>query len=90
MENSNIYEKHPSWYKMKGERRQLIKQLPPENAVNVLLACYTYLETREAPQNLSQIEEIAFSVFLTDLEEAWEKYNKRVFNGTKGGRPSKE
>lgn len=46
MENSNIYEKHPSWYKMKGERRQLIKQLPPENAVNVLLACYTYLETR--------------------------------------------
>jgi hypothetical protein len=75
---------------MKGERRQLIKQLPPENAVNVLLACYTYLETREAPQNLSQIEEIAFSVFLPDLEEAWEKYNKRVFNGTKGGRPSKE
>ena len=81
MENSNIYEKHPSWYKMKGERRQLIKQLPPENAVNVLL---------EAPQNLSQIEEIAVSVFLPDLEEAWEKYNKRVFNGTKGGRPSKE
>ena len=40
---SDIKEKHPSWFKMKIERRQLIKQLPTETAVNVLLACYDYL-----------------------------------------------
>lgn len=35
---AEIKEKHPSWFKMKLERRELIRQLSPETAVNVLLA----------------------------------------------------
>ena len=35
---AEVKEKHPTWFKMKIERRQLIKQLPAETAVNVLLA----------------------------------------------------
>ena len=42
-----VKEKHPSWFKMKLERRELIKQLSPETAVNVLLACWDFLETGE-------------------------------------------
>ena len=55
-----IKEKHPSWFKLKIERRQLIKQLPPETAVNVLLACWEYLETCEIPDTLQPLEKIAF------------------------------
>ena len=33
-------DKHPSWFKLKVERRELVKQLAPETAVNVLLACF--------------------------------------------------
>ena len=29
---AEVKEKHPTWFKMKIERRQLIKQLPPETA----------------------------------------------------------
>ena len=29
-------DKHPSWFKMKLERRELVRQLSPETAVNVL------------------------------------------------------
>ena len=46
-------DKHPSWFKMKLERRELIKQLSPETAVNVLLACWDFLETGEKPVGLS-------------------------------------
>ena len=42
-------DKHPSWFKLKVERRELVKQLAPETAVNVLLACWDYLETGERP-----------------------------------------
>lgn len=52
---AEIKEKHPSWFKMKIERRQLIKQLPPEIAVNVLLACWEYLETCKIPDTLQPI-----------------------------------
>lgn len=38
-EVTKIKEKHPSWLKMKLERRELVRQLSPETAVNVLLAC---------------------------------------------------
>lgn len=79
-------EKHPTWFKMKLERRQLIKELPAETAVNVLLACWDYLETMETPQNLSPIEKIAFSAFFPDMEEAWARYEQRVRNGASGGR----
>lgn len=51
---AEIREKHPTWFKMKIERRQLIKQLPPETAVNVLLACWDYLETGEIPDALAE------------------------------------
>lgn len=86
---AKIKEKHPSWFKMKIERRKLIKDLPPETAVNVLLACWDYLETMETSENLSPIEKIAFSAFFPDMEEAWNRYEQRVKNGATGGRPSK-
>lgn len=73
-----IKEKHPSWFKLKIERRQLIKQLPPETAVNVLLACWEYLETCEIPDTLQPLEKIAFSAFFPDMEEAWQRYEQRV------------
>ena len=77
-------DKHPSWFKLKVERRELVKQLAPETAVNVLLACWDYLER---PTGLSPIEDVALSAFLPDLEEAWQKYMQRVKNGAAGGRP---
>lgn len=80
-------DKHPSWFKLKVERRELVKQLAPETAVNVLLACWDYLETGERPPGLSPIEDVALSAFLPDLEEAWQKYMQRVKNGAAGGRP---
>lgn len=79
-------EKHPTWFKMKLERRQLIKEIPAETAVNVLLACWDYLETMEIPKNLSAIEKIAFFAFFPDMEEAWARYEQRVRNGASGGR----
>ena len=82
--------KHPSWFKLKTERRQLIKELPPESAVNVLLACLDFLEYGSFPQAMRPLEKIAASAFLPDLEEAWTTYEKRVNWGSKGGRPSKK
>lgn len=70
--------KHPSWFKLKTERRQLIKELPPESAVNVLLACLDFLEVGSFPKAMRPIEKIAASAFLPDLEEAWAKYEQRV------------
>ena len=67
-------DKHPSWFKMKLERRELVRQLSPETAVNVLLACWDFLETGEKPVNLSPIESVAFSAFMPDMEEAWARY----------------
>lgn len=78
MSVAEVKEKHPSWFKMKLERRQMIRKLPPENAVNVLLACWDYLETEKLPENLSPFESIAASAFLPDLEEAWARYEQRV------------
>lgn len=82
---SALRDKHPSWFKLKTERRQLIKELPPETAVTVLLACLDYLEIGSFPDSMHPIERIAASAFLPDLEEAWAKYTKRVSNGSKGG-----
>lgn len=73
-----IKEKHPSWFKMKLERRELVKQLSPETAVNVLLACWDFLETGEKPTDLSPIENVAFSAFMPDMEEAWARYLQRI------------
>lgn len=75
---AEVREKHPSWMKLKIERRQLMKELPPETAVKVLLACWEYLETCEVPDGLQAIEKIAFSAFFPDLEEAWQRYEQRV------------
>ena len=80
-------DKHPSWFKMKLERRELVRQLSPETAVNVLLACWDFLETGEKPANLSPIESVAFSAFMPDMEEAWARYLIRVASGAQGGRP---
>ena len=84
---AEVKEKHPTWFKMKIERRQLVKQLEPKIAVNVLLACWDYLETGEHPTNLSSLEQAAFSACLPDKEESCVKYNKRVYSGKNGGRP---
>lgn len=80
-------DKHPSWFKMKLERRELVRQLSPETAVNVLLACWDFLETGEKPANLSPIESVAFSAFMPDMEEAWAQYLIRVASGAQGRRP---
>lgn len=58
--------------KMKNERQRLIRQLPPETAVNILLACWDYLETGELPEELSPYESIAANAFLSDILEALE------------------
>ena len=87
---STSKEKHPSWFKMKLERRELIRQLSPETAVNVLLACWDYLETGEKPGGLSPIESVAFASFMPDMEEAWSKYIQRISSGARGGRPKGE
>ena len=84
---SDVKEKHPTWFKMKIERRQLVKQLEPKTAVNVLLACWDFLETGEKPANLSPIESVAFSTFMPDMGEAWARYLIRVASGAQGGRP---
>ena len=47
---AEIKEKHPSWFKMKIERRQLIKEMPPETAITVLLACLDFLEVGSFPK----------------------------------------
>lgn len=86
---STSKEKHPSWFKMKLERRTMVKQLKPRVAVNVLLACWEFLETGEKPTGLSPIESIAFSAFIPDLEDAWATYIKRISGGANGGRPKK-
>ena len=70
--------KHPNWFKLKTERRQLLKELPPESAVNLLLACFDFLEFGSFPSAMRPIEKIAAAAFLPDLEEAWAKYEQRV------------
>lgn len=75
---SSSKEKHPNWFKMKLERRAMIQQLKPRVAVNVLLACWEFLETREKPIGLSPVESIAFSAFIPDLDDAWAQYIQRV------------
>ena len=72
---------------MKLERRELVRQLAPETAVNVLLACWDFLESGEKPAGLSPIENVAFSSFMPDMEEAWGRYLTRISCGSKGGRP---
>lgn len=74
----DIKPKHPSWFKLKLERRELLHQLPPETAINVLLYCLDYIETGKQPDGLSPIEVVAFSAFKPDLSEAWSKYLQRI------------
>ena len=38
----DIKPKHPNWFKLKLERRELLHQLSPETAINVLLYCLDY------------------------------------------------
>ena len=41
---AEVKEKHPTWFKMKSEGSQLVKELPAETSAKVLLACWEYLE----------------------------------------------
>lgn len=81
---ADIKAKHPTWFKMKIERRKLIKELPADTAVKVLLACWDYLETMEIPENLNSVEKIVFSAFFPDMEEAWKRYEQRIGAKKKG------
>lgn len=74
----DIKPKHPNWFKLKLERRELLRQLSPETAINVLLYCLDYIETGKQPDGLSPIEAVAFSAFKPDLSEAWSKYLQRI------------
>ena len=58
----------------------------PETAVNVLLACWDFLETGEKPVGLSPIESVAFSAFMPDMKEAWERYIQRINAKASGNR----
>lgn len=84
---AKIKGKHPSWFKLKVERRELIKTLEPTVAVNVLLACLDYLVDRKLPSTLTDWEKAIFSLLLPDVEEAWCTYSARVENGGMGGAP---
>lgn len=75
---AEVKEKHPTWFKMKSERRQFVKELPAETTAKVLLACWEYLETAEIPSTLNPLERIAFSAFFPDLEESWRLYEQRI------------
>ena len=75
---AEIKEKHPTWFKMRSERRQLVKELPAETTAKVLLTCWKYLETAEIPATLNPLERIAFSAFFPDLEESWRLYEQRI------------
>lgn len=81
-------EYHPSWFKMKLERKQLLQELPDNIAKNVLLACFEFIETGAIPE-MDFTSKIAFFGFFPDLEEAWRSYEKRVEAGNRGGRPPK-
>lgn len=82
--------KHPVWFKLKTERKQLIKNLPADTVANVFVACLEYLETQTLPEEMTEIDRLAFYAFFPDLEEAWATYEKRVSNGRSGGRPKTE
>ncbi len=87
---AEIKEKHPTWFKMRSERRQLVKELPAETTAKALLACWEYLETAEIPATLNPLERIAFSAFFPDLEESWRLYEQRIKakNAPSGGKNS--
>lgn len=82
--------KHPVWFKLKTERKQLIKNLPADTVANVFVACLEYLETQTLPEEMTEIDRLAFYAFFPDLEEAWATYEKRVSSGRSGGRPKTE
>ena len=75
---AEIREKHPSWFKLKIERRQLIKAAPAGNCGQCPSCLLGYLETCEIPDTLQPLEKIAFSAFFPDMEEAWQRYEQRV------------
>lgn len=81
--------RHPSWFKLRVERRDFLRELPPQTAVNVLLLCLDYLEKGEPIEIEDPLTRIAFSAFAPDVSEAWRQYNARVESGRKGGRPAK-
>mgnify|MGYP004459310619 CR=1 FL=1 len=55
-----VKEKHPTWFKLKLERRKLISELPSDVAVNVLMACWSFLETGETPDAVGKYRVLGF------------------------------
>lgn len=80
-------ELHPSWFKMRIERRELLQEVQAEKGLNAILACLDFLETGEKPQGLDGTEKLVFAAFVPDLEETWRLYMQRVENSKNGGAP---
>ena len=85
---ADIKEKHPTWFKMKIERRQLIKQLPAETAVNVLLACWDYLKPEKSRKPCSRWKKLLSVRSFRTWKKLWTRYEQRVKMELQGGRPT--
>ena len=81
--------RHPSWFKLRLEKRDFLRELPPKVAVDALLLCLDFLENGETLDVEDPLTRIAFSAFSPDVSEAWRQYTARVECGRKGGRPAK-
>lgn len=75
---------HPTWFKMSAERQEFLKSIPAETAVNCLMNCFKYLENRQKPE-LNALDNVCFSVFMPELENAWAAYNQRTEAGFQNG-----
>lgn len=56
---AEVKEKHPTWFKMKIERRQLIKQLPP-NGCECVACLLGFQRNRRNPRNLDAYRKNCF------------------------------
>lgn len=75
---------HPTWFKMSAERQEFLKSIPAETAVNCLMNCFKYLENRQKPE-LNALDNVCFSVFMPELENAWAAYDQRTEAGFQNG-----
>ena len=81
-------DKHPSWFKMKLERRELVRQLSPENSSERAAGLLGLLgDRRKARKPVSHPKALRSLRSCRTCEEAWARYLIRVASGAQGGRP---
>lgn len=84
-------EKRPSWWKMFSHQRAVIEAASPEDAGDGLKAAFRYFDGEEVTsEELSREAFFVFSVIRPYIDESFQDYERRVENGSKGGRPPKE